>query len=67
MEQYLKSGRGGARAGGGRPKGSVRPDGRRDRNIGIRVNEEELAMFKAKAGAAGLGLTEFIIECVRKA
>ena len=53
--------------GGGRPKGSVRPDGRRDRNIGIRVNEEELAMFKAKAAESGLGLTDFIIECVKKA
>lgn len=61
----LKSGRGGYREGGGRPKGSVRPEGRRDKNIGIRVNADELAMVKEKAEKAGLGMTDFILECVK--
>lgn len=55
---------GGAREGAGRPTLS---EEKRDRNIGIRVSESELAMFKEKAAKAGMKLTEFIIELVKNA
>lgn len=55
---------GGVRQGQGRPK---KTEGGRNRNIGIRVSEEELAMIKAKSAISGLGMTDFIIECVKKA
>lgn len=69
-EQYLKSGRGGARTGAGRPKGTTgayKGETKRNRNIGIRVSDEELLMIKSKASAAGLGLTDFLIELAKKA
>lgn len=59
-----KGARGGARDGAGRP---VVGDGRRDRNIGIRVSESELAMFREKADKAGMTLTELIISLVKDA
>lgn len=54
---------GGVREGAGRPMLS---DEKRDRNIGIRVSESELAMFKEKANRAGMKLTEYIIYLVKK-
>jgi len=59
-----KNARGGIRAGAGRP---LLGDEKRDRNIGIRVSESELEMFKEKAEKAGMRLTEFIIQLVRNA
>lgn len=58
-----KSGRGGFREGSGRHSIS---DEKRDRNIGIRVSESELKMFKDKADKAGMKLTEYLIYLVKK-
>ncbi len=58
--------KGGARDGAGRPKGSVKQGEKRDRNVGIRVTETELAMLKEKAELSGLGLTDLIIEAVKR-
>lgn len=55
---------GGKREGAGRP---MLNDEKRDKNIGIRVSESELAMFKEKAEKAGMKLTEFIIHLVKNA
>lgn len=55
---------GGVREGAGRPTLS---EEKRDRNIGIRVSESELKMFKEKAEKSGMKLTEFIIDLVKKA
>ena len=60
--QKEKSGRGGRREGAGR---KIVGAERRDRNIGIRVSESELQMFKDKAKAAGMKLTEYIIHLVK--
>ena len=55
----------------GRPKGTTgaykAESEKRTRNIGIRVNEEELTMIKAKAAESGKGITDFIIDLVRNA
>ena len=60
--QKEKSGRGGRREGAGR---KIVGEERRDRNIGIRVSESELQMFKDKAKAAGMKRTEYIIHLVK--
>ncbi len=59
-----KSNRGGFREGSGRHTIS---DEKRDRNIGIRVSESELKMFREKAEKAGMKLTEYIIHLVKNA
>lgn len=46
----------------GRPFGSYKGEQKRDRNIGIRVSESELATIKAKAEAEGKKLTQYIID-----
>lgn len=61
-EQKETSGRGGRREGAGRKKIG---EEKRDRNIGIRVSESELQMFKDKAEVAGMKLTEYIIHLVK--
>lgn len=61
-EQKENSGRGGKREGAGR---KIIGEEKRDRNIGIRVSESELQMFKDKAEAAGMKLTEYIIHLVK--
>ena len=64
-----KSGRGGAREGSGRPKGTMgaykAESEKRTRNIGIRVSEAELLMIKEKASKSGKGLTDYIIDLIR--
>ncbi len=62
MDEQKKSGRGGKREGAGR---KIIGEEKRDRNIGIRVSESELQMFKDKAEAAGMKLTEYIIHLVK--
>lgn len=61
---------GGARAGGGRPKGSTgaykEAAEKRTRNIGIRVTEAELAFFKQKSEELGLSLTDLFLAGVKK-
>lgn len=55
---------------GGKREGAGRPtlnEEKRDRNIGIRVSESELKMFKEKAEKTGMKLTEFLIELVKNA
>jgi predicted DNA binding CopG/RHH family protein len=59
--------RGGSRGGAGRPAGTFKTGEKRDRNIGIRVSESELEMFKSKAEKAGMKLTDFIISLVENA
>ncbi len=48
----------------GRPFGSTGAykTEKRDRNIGIRVSESELAAIKAKAESEGKNLTQYIID-----
>jgi len=38
---------------------------KRDRNVGIRLTESELTLLRQKAEKEGLGLTDFIIRCVK--
>ncbi len=59
-----KAAHGGYREGAGR---KASENGKRDKNIGIRVSESELLMFREKARNAGMGLTEFIIHLVENA
>ncbi len=62
-----ESNHGGKRPGAGRPFGTFKNGEKRDRNIGIRVSESELEMFKSKAEKAGMKLTDFIISLVENA
>lgn len=65
--ETVKKTHGGTRPGAGRPSGLVKFGEKRDRNVGIRVTETELAILKQKAEKAGLGITDFIIQCVKNA
>lgn len=59
-EQYIKSGRGGAREGAGRPKGSGK--GLKRVSFSVSCQPEELEKIKELAKASGKTTSRFLID-----